>query len=116
MDIRYSCNQRDFKRYTTEETRKEFLIEELFKADEVTAVYSHVDRMVTLGVMLGLRAETLVPVLIFFGAPTAVSSFPMAQQMDGDGELAASLVVFTSALSILTIFVWVFVLKSLMLI
>ena len=30
MDIRYSCNQRDFKRYTTEETRKEFLIEELF--------------------------------------------------------------------------------------
>ena len=27
MDIRYSANQRDFKRYTTEETRKEFLIE-----------------------------------------------------------------------------------------
>ena len=23
MDIRYSCNQRDFKRYTTEETRNE---------------------------------------------------------------------------------------------
>ena len=51
MDIRYSCNQKDFKRYTTEETRKEFLIEKLFAADEVTAVYSHVDRMVTLGVM-----------------------------------------------------------------
>ena len=72
--------------------------------------------MVSLGVLLGLRAEMLVPVLIFFGAPTAVSSFPMAQQMDGDGELAASLVVFTSALSILTIFLWVFALKSLMLI
>ena len=51
MDIRYSCNQRDFKRYTTEETRKEFLIETLFVPEEVTAVYSHVDRMVTLGVM-----------------------------------------------------------------
>ena len=51
MDIRYSCNQRDFKRYTTEETRKEFLIETLFVADQVMAVYSHVDRMVTLGVM-----------------------------------------------------------------
>ena len=51
MDIRYSCNQRDFKRYTTEEIRKEFLIEKLFEADKVTAVYSHVDRMVTLGVM-----------------------------------------------------------------
>ncbi len=51
MDIRYSCNQRDFKRYTTEETRKEFLIETLFTPDTVNAVYSHVDRMVTLGVM-----------------------------------------------------------------
>ena len=51
MDIRYSCNQRDFKRYTTEEVRKEFLIEKLFTPDTVEAVYSHVDRMVTLGVM-----------------------------------------------------------------
>ena len=51
MDIRYSCNQRDFKRYTTQETRDEFLITGLYKADEVVAVYSHVDRMVTLGCM-----------------------------------------------------------------
>lgn len=51
MDIRYSCNQRDFKRYTTEEIRKEFLIEKLFEKDTVTAVYSHVDRMVTMGIM-----------------------------------------------------------------
>ena len=51
MDIRYSVNQRDFKRYTTDEIRDEFLITDLFKADEVTAVYSHVDRMVTLGCM-----------------------------------------------------------------
>ena len=51
MDIRYSVNQRDFKRYTTEEVRGEFLIEKLYKKDEVVAVYSHVDRMVTLGCM-----------------------------------------------------------------
>ena len=51
MDIRYSCGPRDFQRYNTEETRKEFLIEKLFTPDEVNAVYSHVDRMVTLGVM-----------------------------------------------------------------
>ena len=51
MDIRYSANQRDFKRYTTDEIRDEFLITDLFAADEVTAVYSHVDRMVTLGCM-----------------------------------------------------------------
>ena len=51
MDIRYSTNQKDFKRYNTEETRNEFLITGLYKADEVVAVYSHVDRMVTLGCM-----------------------------------------------------------------
>ena len=51
MDIRYSVNQRDFRRYTTEEIRKEFLIETLFVPDGETAVYSHVDRIVTMGVM-----------------------------------------------------------------
>lgn len=51
MDTRYSVNPRDIKRYTTEELRNEFLIQNIFKADEVTAVYSHVDRMVTLGCM-----------------------------------------------------------------
>ena len=51
MEIRYSCNPRDFKRYTTEEIRDEFLITGLYKADEVVSVYSHVDRMVTMGCM-----------------------------------------------------------------
>ncbi|MDR2656133.1 MAG: 5-dehydro-4-deoxy-D-glucuronate isomerase [Oscillospiraceae bacterium] len=51
MDIRYSANQRDVKRYTTEELRGEFLIENLYRPDEITAVYSHVDRMLTLGCM-----------------------------------------------------------------
>lgn len=51
MDIRYSCNQRDFKRYTTEEIRQEFLMENLYVPDEVVSVYSHVDRMITLGCM-----------------------------------------------------------------
>lgn len=51
MDIRYSANQRDVKRYTTQELRDEFLIQNLYRPDEVVAVYSHVDRMVTLGCM-----------------------------------------------------------------
>ena len=51
MDVRYSVNPVDFKRYNTEEVRKEFLIENLFEEDAVTAVYSHVDRMVTFGCM-----------------------------------------------------------------
>jgi len=51
MDIRYSASPNDVKRYTTEEIRKEFLIENLYVPDQVVAVYSHVDRMVTLGCM-----------------------------------------------------------------
>ena len=51
MDIRYSANQRDVRRYTTEELRDEFLITGLYQPDQVTAVYSHVDRMVVLGIM-----------------------------------------------------------------
>jgi 4-deoxy-L-threo-5-hexosulose-uronate ketol-isomerase len=51
MDIRYSANQKDVKRYTTEELRNEFHISGLYNPNEVKAVYSHVDRMVTLGIM-----------------------------------------------------------------
>lgn len=51
MDIRYSCSPNDVKRYTTEELRKEFLITDLYTPDKVKAIYSHVDRMVTVGIM-----------------------------------------------------------------
>jgi len=51
MDIRYSANQRDVKRYTTQELRDEFLITGLYQPDKVSVVYSHVDRMVTFGIM-----------------------------------------------------------------
>ena len=59
MDIRYSLNPCDAKRRTTEELRAEFLIQNLYQPDEVAAVYSHVDRMVTLGVM---PVDTSVPI------------------------------------------------------
>mgnify|MGYP001233686745 FL=1 len=51
MDTSYSVNPKDVKRYTTQELRDEFLITDLYQPDTVQAVYSHVDRMVTLGIM-----------------------------------------------------------------
>ena len=51
MDIRYSSNPRDVKRYTTQELRDEFLITGLYLPDTVQATYSHVDRMVVMGIM-----------------------------------------------------------------
>jgi hypothetical protein len=42
-----------------------------------------------------------------FASPAAVSSYTMAQQMDGDAELAGQLVVFTTVFSLVTLFFWI---------
>lgn len=59
MDIRYSTSPEHFKRMTTEEMRKEFLIEKLFEADKVLVTYSHVDRMCAFGCMPVSREVSL---------------------------------------------------------
>ena len=64
----------------------------------------------------GFRDVSLLSLMIMFASPTAVSSFQMAIQMDGDSDLASQIVVFTSAFSIITVFAWIFILKQLSLI
>ncbi len=49
MDTRYAANPKDFKHYTTEEMRSEFLIEGLFIKGSIKGIYSHVDRMIVIG-------------------------------------------------------------------
>ncbi len=66
-----------------------------------------------LGAMLGFRGAEFVTLIAIFAAPSAVSSFPMAQQMDSDAELAGDAVVFSSMFSCFTMFLWIFVTKSL---
>lgn len=66
----------------------------------------------SIAVLMGIRGVGLACVFISFGAPTAVSSYPMAQQMGGDGELAAEIVAMTSVCSIVTTFLFVFLLKT----
>ena len=51
MDIRYSVGKEQFKRMTTKELRDEFLVRNIFQANDVSAVYSHIDRIVTMGAM-----------------------------------------------------------------
>ncbi len=63
-------------------------------------------------ILLGFNGEALACVLIAFGAPVAVSSFSMAQQMGGDENLAAQVVVVSSAACLLTLFGWIFVLGT----
>lgn len=50
MDIRYANHPEDSKRYTTEELRRHYLMEEVFRADEIALTYSHVDRIIFGGV------------------------------------------------------------------
>lgn len=65
-------------------------------------------------VALGFRGAEFVGLLGAFGAPTAVNSFTMVQQMHcGDEELAGDIVVATSLVSILSFFIWILVFKSL---
>ena len=68
---------------------------------------------VALGALFGFRGVELMVIAAVFGAPTAVSSFPMAQEEGGDGELAGQIVVFSSVLSMFSLFGIILVLKTL---
>lgn len=67
----------------------------------------------SLAIALGIRDVSLAALIAVYASPTSVSSFPMAQQMGGNGDLAGGQVIFTTVFSILTVFLWVFVLRSL---
>ena len=46
MKVCYSASPEQAKRMTTEETRNQFLINTLFKEDEIEMVYSEIDRAI----------------------------------------------------------------------
>ena len=50
-ELRYAAHPGDVKSYDTEKLRKEFLIENIFLADEITFVYSMYDRYMVGGAM-----------------------------------------------------------------
>ena len=69
--------------------------------------------MLGAAVMLGFSGEALACILVTFGSPVAISSFAMAQQMGGNEQLAAQIVVLSSALCLITLFCWIFLLSYL---
>ena len=66
-----------------------------------------------LAIISGFRGQSLCAMMVIFAAPSAVASYPMAVAMGADGKLAGQLVCMTTILSVLTIFLWTFGLKSL---
>ena len=69
--------------------------------------------LLSIAIALGFRDIELVTLIGTFCTPCAVVSYAMAQQLGGDAELAGSCVVFTSAFACISIFCWIFALKTL---
>ena len=68
--------------------------------------------MIPMVAMMGYRDADLLSALLAYQTPVAVSSYIMAQQAGADGQLAGQLVVFSSVLSIFTLFVTIFILRT----
>ena len=67
----------------------------------------------TIGVLMGFRGVSLCTALVVFATPVAVNSYNMAMQMDGDADLAGGIVLMTTLISCLTLFLWIWLLKAL---
>lgn len=62
--------------------------------------------------LINISQDTLPGLIALFGSPVAVTSAVMAGEMGSDEELAAQLVVWSSLLSVFTIFILVVVFRS----
>lgn len=67
----------------------------------------------SLAALAGLRGPEFAVLISMFATPTAVASFSMATQMGGNPELAAGAVTVSTLLSAGTMFLWIFLFKSL---
>lgn len=68
--------------------------------------------MIAIAYMIGLRDLELFFMITIYATPVAAASYPMAQNMGGDGELAGQFVVISTVVSVVTLFLWIFVLKQ----
>jgi predicted permease len=68
--------------------------------------------VLTIAVMMGFRGPELGVLFAMITAPVAVSSFTMAQQYDSNHELAGQIVFVTTFLCSFTIFIFIYILKT----
>lgn len=69
--------------------------------------------VIPIAALCGFRDANLLSLVIVFASPTAVSSYTMAAAYGHDPELAGQQVVMTSIFSMVSVFVWIFLLRSL---
>ena len=68
--------------------------------------------IIAIAYAFGLRGLELFLLIAVYATPVAAASYPMAQNMGGDGELAGQFVVISTAVSMFTLFLWIFFMKS----
>ncbi len=66
----------------------------------------------SLAYLVGFRSVEFPALIALFGTPTAVSSVPMAAEMNQDDKLAGQLVVWTTIISAFTLFTIIMICKS----
>lgn len=66
-----------------------------------------------IAVAMGVRDDKLVAALAMLASPTTVSNFVMARSMGHEGTLTASTVMLTTFFSILTLTLWLYLLRTL---
>lgn len=66
--------------------------------------------------LLGFRGIALAGIFLVFATPTATSSYPMARELGGNGELAGLIVAVNNVCSLFTVFVWLAALMGMRLI
>lgn len=68
---------------------------------------------IPLAVQMGFRNVELTALMVLFATPTAVSGYTLASQMNSDSKLAGQLVASTTVFSVVTLFGWTFLLRTL---
>ncbi|AKN30727.1 transporter [Clostridium carboxidivorans P7] len=68
--------------------------------------------IIILAILVGFRGYELGAIFILFSAPSAVSSYVMAKEMNSDYELTGDVVLLTTFFSMFTIFAGIYMLKA----
>jgi predicted permease len=68
--------------------------------------------LILVALTIGLRGDYIGSIIAAMATPVAVVSYTMSCEMGGDGELAGQLVVVSTFLSVITLFLWIFFAKT----
>ena len=68
--------------------------------------------IVPIAILLGFNSEQIATIFVLFSVPTAMNAYIMAKKLGGDGELSAGIIVLTVILSVVTMPIGAFILKS----